>query len=91
MANLFEAGMILLFGIAWPVSIIKSFRARTAKGKSMYFLLVIELGYVCGIISKLLAGNVNYLIVFYIINSALTLVDILLYIRNWKLDNKKSL
>lgn len=33
MAELLEAMMVLSFGISWPASIIKSYRARTAKGK----------------------------------------------------------
>ena len=36
MTDLLEALMILCFGISWPISIQKSWVARTAKGKSVY-------------------------------------------------------
>jgi hypothetical protein len=86
MADVFESAMILLFGVAWPASIYKSYRSRTAKGKSIYFLVAVELGYVSGVISKLIDPPVNYVIIFYCINTVLVLVDILLYIRNNRLD-----
>ena len=34
MAQLFEAAMVVSFGISWPTSIQKSYTSRTAKGKS---------------------------------------------------------
>ena len=52
--SIFEAGMLICFGFAWPVNIYKSYKSRTAKGKSVFFLLIIILGYVFGIINKLL-------------------------------------
>ena len=41
MAELFEAFMVISFGISWPTSIIKSYTSGTAKGKSIVFLLFI--------------------------------------------------
>jgi hypothetical protein len=90
MAQAFEACMIILFGVAWPTSIIKSYKARTAKGKSIYFLLAVEIGYLCGIISKIAAGNINYVIAFYLLNSSMVMIDILIYFRNRKLDLAKE-
>lgn len=49
--------MQLCFGFSWPLSAIKSYRARTTKGKSLPFLVLILLGYVAGITSKLLNPN----------------------------------
>ena len=46
MAELFEIIMIVCFGFSWPVNVIKSYRARTTKGKSLAFLLLISIGYV---------------------------------------------
>ena len=37
--DLLEALMILCFGISWPLSIYKSWKSRTAKGKSLTFEL----------------------------------------------------
>ena len=32
MTDLLEALMIVCFGLSWPVSIMKSYKSRTAKG-----------------------------------------------------------
>ena len=47
--HLLETLMLICFGAAWPLSILKSWRARTARGKSLGFLMVILLGYTAGI------------------------------------------
>ena len=56
MAELFEIIMIVSFGFSWPMNVIKSYRARTTKGKSLAFLLLISIGYVFGIAGKLIGG-----------------------------------
>ncbi|MGI6668231.1 MAG: hypothetical protein ACOX4M_01935 [Acetivibrionales bacterium] len=86
MKELFEAGMVICFGVSWPLSIMKSWRARTSKGKSLIFLLFIWAGYICGIISKLLADNITYVFVFYVINLVMVSCDVILYFRNYRLD-----
>lgn len=78
--------MVVCFGLSWPMSIVKSYRARTARGKSLPFLCLIAFGYVCGITSKLAAGKVTYVFVFYCLNLAMLVVELLLYARNTKLD-----
>ncbi len=86
MAQILEAIMVVCFGISWPMSIIKSYRARSAKGKSLPFLIMIETGYVAGIASKLVSGNITYVFVFYVINLLMLAVEIALYFRNSRLD-----
>ena len=39
----FEIGMILAFGISWPINLIKAWRARTTRGTSLLFLFLIFL------------------------------------------------
>ena len=87
--SLFEAGMLLCFGIAWPINIIKSYRSRTAAGKSIVFEYAVELGYISGIIHKLLYSR-DIVLVLYILNFCMVLADILLYYRNHALDLKKQ-
>ena len=53
-AEILETLMIISFGISWPLNILKSYRSRTTKGKSLPFTLFILFGYICGIISKIL-------------------------------------
>lgn len=41
MSELLEIVMIVSFGASWPLNVLKSYRARTTKGKSLAFLLLI--------------------------------------------------
>lgn len=89
MAHILEVMMVLSFGFAWPTSILNSLKARTAKGKSPFFLGIILFGYICGISSKFIAGNINYVVIFYVINLIMVSIDFIIYFRNRKLDKRK--
>ena len=52
--SIFEIGMLACFGAAWPMNIYKSFKSRTAAGRSILFQWAILLGYICGITHKIL-------------------------------------
>lgn len=90
MPEILEAAMVILFGVSWPTSIIKSYRARTAKGKSLLFLCFIFFGYVCGIAAKLISGNITYVFAFYVLNLVMVGADVALYFRNRALDRKRD-
>ncbi|MDR2103543.1 MAG: hypothetical protein LBP42_05500 [Treponema sp.] len=90
MTELFEALMIFSFGLSWPTSIIKSWKAGTAKGKSIVFLGLILFGYLCGIAGKLITGKITYVFVFYVINFVMVGVDMVLYFRNRREDRKTA-
>ena len=91
-AELFEIIMIVCFGFSWPMNVIKSYRARTTKGKSLPFLLLIITGYVFGIIGKLIGGSFKwYVLFFYVLNLAMVSVDLALYVRNYRLDKQNGL
>ena len=90
MPQILEACMIILFGISWPTNIIKSYRSRTARGKSLLFSILIFTGYCFGIAAKILGGSVNYVCIFYIINVIMVFTDILLYFRNSALDRQNA-
>lgn len=85
----FEVAMLACFGAAWPTSILRSYRARTAKGKSLMFLCIIEVGYICGIINKLI-NSPDYVMILYILNLSMVFIDVLLYFRNARLDRAKE-
>lgn len=88
MSEIFEIIMVCLFGASWPMNVIKSYKAKTAKGKSIMFLLFIFVGYVFGIAAKLTAPTFKwYVLMFYIINITMVGIDIILYFRNLRLDN----
>lgn len=82
MSAFLEACMVISFGVSWPMSIYKSYRSRTARGKSLFFLLFILFGYGCGIASKLVSSKITYVFVFYVSNFIMVAVDIVLYFRN---------
>lgn len=86
MEQIFEVLMIICFGVSWPFNIAKSWKAKTAKGKSLLFEVCILLGYICGIAGKFITGNVTYVLVAYVINVVMVTVDILLTLRNMALD-----
>lgn len=90
-AEIFEIIMILCFGLSWPMNVIKSYRARTTRGKSLPFLLLIITGYVFGIIGKLIGGNFKwYVLFFYVLNLVMVSADLALYIRNYRLDKQNG-
>ncbi len=84
MSHIFELGMLLCFGFAWPTSIYKSIKSKSVEGKSLLFLYVVFFGYIFGIVNKLL-NSLDYVTIFYIINTAMVFTDILLYYRNKRL------
>ena len=89
MSEFLEICMIVAFGFSWPMNVIKSYKARTTKGKSLAFLVLIFSGYICGIASKLLAPSFKwYVLFFYILNFIMVGADLVLYYRNYKLDKK---
>jgi hypothetical protein len=86
--SIFEALMMICFGAAWPFSIYKSYKSRTNKGKSLGFLVVIIIGYICGIIHKIFYSYDN-VIFLYILNFSMILTDSCLYVRNAVIAGKK--
>ena len=86
MSEILEVMILICFGFSWPISVIKSYKARSAKGKSIFFLLAIIIGYICGISSKFLNGNINYVLIFYFFNLVVVSVDLAIYFRNRHLD-----
>lgn len=97
MSEILEIIMIVSFGMSWPANVIKSYRSRTAKGKSISFLCLIFFGYIAGIASKFTneaymaaIGEKWYVLFFYFLNLAMVGVDILLYFRNTRIDKKAN-
>ena len=83
--GIFEFLMLCCFGFSWPFSIAKSLKSKSAKGKSLGFMLLVEVGYVFGIIHKVLYSY-NWVIWAYVALFLLVGVDLALYFRNAALD-----
>lgn len=89
--------MIVSFGASWPMNVMKSYKARTAKGKSLAFLLLIFFGYIAGIASKFMNeaymasfSEKWYVLFFYFLNLCMVGADLCLYFRNRRLDKSNE-
>ena len=88
MAELLEIIMIVSFGASWPMNVIKYFKTRTTKGKSLAFLCLIFFGYIAGIASKFVndaymaqIAQKWYVLFFYCLNLIMVGADLLIYYR----------
>ena len=91
MPEILEITMLICFGFSWPLNVIKSYKARTAKGKSLPFLLLIITGYIAGIASKFVNPAFDfadkwYVLFFYFLNLIMVSLDVVMYARNRRLD-----
>ncbi len=89
MGSIFETVMLVCFGFSWPLNVIKAYRAKTAKGTSLPFILLIITGYIAGISAKLISGQINYVLIAYILNLAIVSLNVIVYFRNVSLDKKR--
>ncbi len=92
MIQLCESIMLVCFGISWPISVYKSIKTRSTKGKSVVFLAAIIIGYIAGITGKVLhiieTGEVPYSLYFYILNICVVSTDFVLYFINRSREKK---
>ena len=88
--HVLEAGMLVCFGISWPFNIAKSLRSRTAKGKSVIYEILVVVGYFFGLAAKIILGDVNYVLIFYIVDILMVTTDIILTFRNRRLDRERG-
>ena len=79
--SIFEIIMLICFGAAWPFSIYKSYKSKQIAGKSASFLFIILVGYIAGVIHKLIF-NFDAVIYLYIVNALMVAIDISLYYLN---------
>ena len=82
--------MLVCFGFSWPMNLIKAYKARTAKSTSLPFILLIITGYIAGICAKLASGNLNYVLIAYLLNLAIVSLNLVVYFRNVALDKKAN-
>ena len=78
--------MLLCFGISWPISVYKSIKSKSTKGKSAVFIIAIIIGYISGIIGKVVNHQTGYVMVIYFINLIVVSVDLALYFFNSKYE-----
>lgn len=87
--GIFEFLMLCCFGFSWPFSIVTSIKSRSTKGKSLAFMLLIELGYIFGITHKILY-NMDWVIWAYVTLFFLVAVDLYLYAINRRREKREK-
>ena len=85
--SIFEAGMLICFGASWPLDIYKSLKSRSTAGKSVMFMIVLNVGYIFGVINKIIYSR-DVVLVLYIINFLMVSVDICLFFRNRRIESR---
>ncbi len=92
MGDLLEMLMIVIFGVSWPINCVKLWRSRTTKGVSPWFYVLVMLGYLLGIISKVLRLTLEadttpfYVWFFYFLNFFMVGFCLLIYFRNRRIE-----
>lgn len=81
-----EFFMLFAFGFSWPFAIARTYKAghsgKGVAGKSPMFMGIVLLGYVGGILARLLDANASndWLVIVYVIDMALVSTDLALYL-----------
>lgn len=77
--SIFELLMLGLFGVSWPVSVYKTWKTKQTGGKSIVFIAAILVGYIAGIIHKLLY-SLDFVLVIYCLNLINVSLDLILFL-----------
>ena len=86
--SIFEAGMLICFGASWPFAVIKTYKSKSVKGKSRLFLTLIIIGYIFGMINKIL-NSVDIVFWLYVVNLLLVATDLYFCLSYRKLEQNK--
>ena len=80
--KIFECIMLICFGLSWPISVYKSIKSKTTKGKSVVFIFAIIIGYISGIVGKIVNREINYVLILYCFNLVVVSIDLTLFFIN---------
>ena len=87
--SVFEVTMLVCFGLSWPFSIYRTYKARNVEAKSPVFLVLVVIGYVAGVVHKLLYSR-DAAVLLYAANAVMVTVDLLLVVRNRNTVNETN-
>ncbi len=76
-----EFAMLFAFGFSWPFAIARTYRVKRVDGKSPAFMVIVLVGYLCGIAAHLVEGTKLWLCWIYLLDMALVSTDLALYCR----------
>jgi hypothetical protein len=74
-----EFAMLFAFGFSWPFAIARTYRAKRVDGKSPTFMIIVIVGYCCGIAAHIVEGTKLWLVAVYLADIALVSTDLALY------------
>ena len=86
--------MLICFGISWPISIIRTLRAKRVDGKSLLFLILIFIGYIAGTLSEIVVAGGQMprpVILLYLLNLTTVGTDMMLYLHYKRYPGGKKL
>ena len=86
--QIFEFVMLACFGLSWPISVYKSIKSKSTQGKSIVFIIAIIIGYISGIIGKIVNHQLTYVLIIYCFNLIVVSVDLVLFFINRKNEKK---
>lgn len=89
--QIFEFIMLICFGLSWPISVYKSIKSKSTKGKSSVFIVAIIVGYISGIIGKIMNNQLSYVLIMYCFNLIIVSVDLVLFYINRKHEKEIKL
>ena len=88
MGSVLETIMLICFGFSCPLNLIKTYKSKTSKSTSLAFILLIIAGYIAGITAKIVTHQINYVLIAYLLNLAIVLMNLIVYFRNMSFDKK---
>ena len=86
--QIFEFIMLTCFGLSWPISVYKSIKSKSTQGKSIVFISAIIIGYISGIIGKIVNHQLTYVLIIYCFNLIVVSVDLVLFFINRNNEKK---
>ena len=86
--QIFEFIMLACFGLSWPISVYKSIKSKSTQGKSLVFIIAIIVGYIAGIIGKIVNNQLTYVLIIYCFNLIVVSVDLVLFFINRKREKE---
>jgi len=88
--SIFEAGMLICFGASWPFSLYKTFKTKSVQGKSKVFSSLVILGYLCGMMHKILY-RMDIVFWLYVICMLMVTADFIMIVMYRKPVNKNEI
>lgn len=87
-SEILEVIMLACFGLSWPISLVKNFRAKSAKSTSLAFMCLILFGYLAGISAKAMTVGTNYVFFVYLFNIAMVIANLAVTLLNRHREQK---